>query len=201
MANGLHEIIDLYSKFLLAFVGIVTPALTLFLNSYLIDRRGFQKVLKTQEGVAENQVKLQYAKIKNSPDADVLKFIEESNKELNDNNAKIKRWEVIYEKLNPRKFFATNLKLLAWSMFFLFLWLFIRTEKMLPHSSIFYQPAQILACFSSVGLCAWHLFNLQKIGFFLIDVRADVDDINDYIKEEKAKKKKQLAAKTIKKPK
>ncbi|MES2395496.1 MAG: hypothetical protein V4549_05815, partial [Bacteroidota bacterium] len=172
MAQGLHDIIDLYSKFLLAFVGIVTPALALFLNNYLIDRKGFKTVIETQEKESENLIQKQFEDLKKDPNSDALKFIKDSNKDLGQANLKLEKWNEIYKKLNPLDFFRTNLILLSLSLLFLFVWLFIRTCKILPYDSSSFQPIQISACLLSLGFCVWHIINLLNIGFYLIRVRS-----------------------------
>lgn len=43
---------------------------------------------------------------------------------------------------------------------------------------------QVFCAITSVGLCGVHIFRLIEIGFYLIEVRPDVDKLNKYIKEE-----------------
>lgn len=181
----MSEIIDLYSKFLLAFVGIVTPALSIFLNNYLIDRTRFEGVVKGQKEFSEDLIKKQFEIVKNSKDTNGLDFMNTSNELLRKTNEKLRGWEDIVERLNPKKFFVRNLWLLGGALFFLFIMLFIRTCKIVAYDNSYFQPFQISTFLISVTLCSIHVFLLIRLGLYLILVRPIVDEINLYIKTEK----------------
>ncbi len=154
----MSEIIDLYSKFLLAFVGIVTPALSIFLNNYLIDRTRFEKVVKNQKTLSEKLIETQFEKEKTSKDSSGLGFIKTSNELLKKTNEKLKNWEQVVEKLNPKNFFVRNLWLLSGALFFLFCMLFIRTCKFIPYDSPHFLLCEITTFSLSVTLCSIHIF-------------------------------------------
>lgn len=184
--QALVSIIDLYSKFLIAFIGIVTPALALYLNNFLINRTKFEKLVQEQEKMSAETKDIQDRMVINNPSAENIKLTEESDKELEEAQKTLAEWKKIVGKLDPRAFFKDNLTLLSLSLFFLFVWLFMRAygpDK--HHMTDCYKLLKIGVAAISVGACCIHIFNLIKMGFYLIDVRPAVDEINDHIKGEK----------------
>lgn len=183
----MSEIIDLYSKFLLAFVGIVTPALAIYLNNYLIDRTRFEALLKRQEEQSAALINQQFIEA-NQNGTVGINFYNESNKRLGLQKKKIQEWESITNRLNPRNFFKQNILLLAVSLFFLFCWLLVRSDKII-YSNTHHYLYQIIPCAISVGSFSYHIYNLIDLGFYLIRVRPVVDEINDHIKNRRTIKK------------
>lgn len=187
----MKEVIDLYSKFLIAFIGIVTPALALYLNNYLIDRTKFEEVLEKEEKASKKLIDDQFKKAKDSPETNGMDLYDKSNNLLKERNEKLKSWKDVVDKLNPKKFFRKNLLLLSGALFFLFALLLLRSDKFIeyhPELSSGFQRSQMVACFLTVGLCGWHILNLINLGFYLIRVRPIVDEINEGIRLEKIKK-------------
>jgi hypothetical protein len=177
----INPIIELYSKFLMAFISIVTPALTLYLNNYLIHRTKFEQMLKKRE--TDQQNLLDYFTVN----------IIQSNSDINNSNETIKKmktqtdsWLVVVERLNPLSFFKSNILLLSLSLFFLFAWLFVRTGKWIEPPSECYMTLQILVGITSLGCCLLHIYNLISMGVFLISARPIVDEINEEIAKVKA---------------
>lgn len=176
----IKEIIDLYSKFLIAFVSIVTPALALYLNNYLINKTAFDKVILTEEDKAQKLRETENAIIEEGNE-----LIAISNERLTAIINQLDLWKEVRRRLNPKDFFISNVILLSLSMFFLFIWLFVRTEKFIPRDCECFQLFQVSVCFLSVGFCSWHLIKLVRMGIYLIDIKPTVDIINNYIKKER----------------
>lgn len=179
LQSQVGEIIDLYSKFLIAFIGIVTPALAIYLNNYLIDRSKFEELVISENKIASEVISRQTKDLQNTDDGN---FEKTSNDLLTKRREKLRNWEMIVKKLDPLRFFTINVSLLATTLLFLFLWLFIRAKKAAFADLSCYTCAQMLTCFVSVILCLWHIINLIRIGVYLIKVRPTVDEINSEIK-------------------
>lgn len=192
MSKDIGPLIDLYEKFLIAFVGIVTPALTLYLNNYLIPKSKFTKWKAEQEKDLKNRTQFQEEFEKVATTKEDLEFAAQSNEELRKDKEKFEKWEKIVEELDPKAFFIANVRLLALSMLFLFLWLFIRTEKYMSYDQCFFPFAQIITSVLSIGCCLIHLNRLYEIGNYLIDVRLDVEEINQEIDKEIQQEEKRM---------
>jgi len=184
MSKDIGPIIDLYEKFLIAFVGIVTPALTLYLNNYLIPKSKYNKWKVYREEDLEKRTILQTTLENFFITPEDKDFLARNKEELKKDKEKFKKWNEIVNELDPKSFFVGNVALLSLSMAFLFLWLFIRTEKFIKSGDCFFLFAQIFAGVLSMGLCGVHLRRLYEKGIYLIDVRLDVEEINEEIDKE-----------------
>lgn len=182
----MSAVIDLYSKFLIAFVGIVTPALALYLNSYFINRTRFERIIKKQEKIINTILSIQNDIKSTGRDSVDIELATESNNKLNADKAKIEKWKKIVSDLDPKSFFKSNVLLLTISMTFLFVLLIIRAYFQDKNNC--YYTLQFISFSVSIIACAIHISKLYNIGIYLINARSDVEDINTFMKDEEITK-------------